>query len=672
MTSCRSWSGCSVTDTGQWHNYSRSQAVLIGAWNYDHLPKVPAVGNSLERMAGLLTSTLCAWPPDRVKVLRGPRRRENLPDELMELFDKVTEIALFYFVGHGQMHGDQLCLALEESPDQGPRRATIGLPFTDVRAALDECDAKTKIVILDCCYSGHETRPGHTLAPESMDVIDQIRGTGAFMMTASGRYQTAWYESDAETPQPQTYFTKYLIDTIEQGLPGHPTGLPLGPLFDQTAAALVRDGRPAPTRTVRHAADGFLLARNPTPHIITPAPLPQSIRDGVENRDPDVRIGAINGLSRWLSESDPARALTARTELQYIADNDIPRVAGVARTHLDTQPRPESERVPTYPPQGEPGSLARVGSHTLPGQTSPVHAVAYSPDGTILATAGHPWTVSLWDPRTRQPLCEPLTDHTGPAYAVVFSPDGTILASGSQDKSVRLWDPQTRQSLGRPLTGHTGPVHAVVFSPDGTILATGSQDKSVRLWDLHTRQPLGEPLADRTSPVHAMAFSPDGTTLATGNDHGVVRLWDPQTRQPLGEPLTKQISRVRAIAFSPSGTILATGNDHGLVRLWDPQNRKPIGGPLSSHVGPVHAMAFSPDGTVLATAGNDKSVRLWDLETRQPLGEPLTDHIGPVHAVAFSPNGIVLAAASDCRKARSKHPGSSSVRLWEVGRSEPR
>jgi hypothetical protein len=71
-------------------------------------------------------------------------RRGELPDRLMELYDGIVDVALFYFVGHG----DELRLALCETPDLGPRRMTTGLAFADVRAALRECDARTKIVIL--------------------------------------------------------------------------------------------------------------------------------------------------------------------------------------------------------------------------------------------------------------------------------------------------------------------------------------------------------------------------------------------------------------------------------------------------------------------------------------------------------------------------------------------
>ncbi|MEU9158507.1 caspase family protein [Streptomyces sp. NPDC048417] len=251
-----------MTDSGLRRDYSRSRAVLMGCWDYAHLRPVQPASNSLKRMRELLTGPLCGWPADRVQELRNVSRRGDVPDRLMELFADTADVALFYFVGHGQLHGDELCLALRESPEVGPRRVTTGLPFSDVRAALRECDAKTKIVILDCCFSGTAARPEHGLTSASADVIDKTLGTGAFTMAASGAYRTAWFESDTNVDNPQTYFTKYLIDVVEQGLPGYPEGLPLGPVFARTADALARDRRPEPTRSVRHDADRFILAHN--------------------------------------------------------------------------------------------------------------------------------------------------------------------------------------------------------------------------------------------------------------------------------------------------------------------------------------------------------------------------------------------------------------------------
>jgi hypothetical protein len=180
----------------------------------------------------------------------------------MEMFDEITDVALFYFVGHGQRHGDELCLALRDSPKAGPRRMTIGLPFADVRTAMRECSAATKVVILDSCFSGQATQDGHSLTDGSVDLINLTLGTGAFTMAASSASGTAWFELGTDAAEPQTYFTQYFLDVVERGLAGHDKGLALGTLFTATAEALVRDGKPKPTRSIRGDADHFIMAHN--------------------------------------------------------------------------------------------------------------------------------------------------------------------------------------------------------------------------------------------------------------------------------------------------------------------------------------------------------------------------------------------------------------------------
>jgi conflict system STAND superfamily ATPase/WD40 domain-containing protein len=244
----------------------------------------------------------------------------------------------------------------------------------------------------------------------------------------------------------------------------------------------------------------------------------------------------------------------------------------------------------------------------------------------VLSLAGG--GIALYQAHSTPPQPVPITvlaGHTSSVTAVAFSPDGHILASGSRDQTVRLWNVSDRAhptSLGPPLTGHTNAVSSVAFSSDGHILASGSDDRTVRLWNVSDRAhptPLGPPLTSHTSYVNTVAFSLDGHTLASGSFDRTVRLWnvsDPAHPKSLGPPLTGHTDAVNAVVFSPDGHTLASGSFDGTVRLWnlsDPAHPTPLRQPLTGRTGVDYSVAFSPDGHTLASGSSDGTVRLWSL-----------------------------------------------------------
>jgi WD40 repeat protein len=244
-------------------------------------------------------------------------------------------------------------------------------------------------------------------------------------------------------------------------------------------------------------------------------------------------------------------------------------------------------------------------------------AVAISSDGTRLAAAGIE-TVRLWDARTGQQLLE-CKGHVKRVMGVAFSPDGTRLATGSLDATARLWDVQTGKQL-REYKGHAGFVMVVAFSPDGTRLATAG-DMTARVWDVRTGQQLIV-CKGHSDGVSGVAFSPDGTRLATASQDGTAGLWDVQTGQLLFQ-CKGHSDKVWGVAFSPDGARLATGSSDNTVRLWDARTGQPLL-ECKGHTNRVMNVAFSPDGKWLATASADRTVRLWDARPLPlPPGEEL-------------------------------------------------
>ena len=249
-----------MTNRPPLHDYRNSRAVLMGTSNYSHLPPVPAAANSLDRMASLLTSDLCGWPREQISVFSNEPGPADLPDRLITLFEEAKDVALFYFVGHGQIDiEDDLCLSLVGSRLEPHRRASTSLQFHAVRRAMLGSPATAKIIILDCCYAGLANRPSNTLG--TADLLDKTSGTGAYTMAACGSYTTAWYEGEP-TKEAQTYFTRYLADLIETGIVSEPSGLRLQVLFQHLREKLGNDLRPLPEARNIDTAGDFQFAYN--------------------------------------------------------------------------------------------------------------------------------------------------------------------------------------------------------------------------------------------------------------------------------------------------------------------------------------------------------------------------------------------------------------------------
>jgi WD40 repeat protein len=123
-------------------------------------------------------------------------------------------------------------------------------------------------------------------------------------------------------------------------------------------------------------------------------------------------------------------------------------------------------------------------------------------------------TIKLWDVKTGKEL-QTLTGHSNWINSVAFSSDGSTLASGSLDNTIKLWDVKTGKEL-QTLTGHSNWITLVSFSSDGLTLASGSGGNTIKLWDVKTGKEL-QTLTGHSGPVNSVAFSSDGSTLASGS-----------------------------------------------------------------------------------------------------------------------------------------------------------
>ena len=199
-------------------------------------------------------------------------------------------------------------------------------------------------------------------------------------------------------------------------------------------------------------------------------------------------------------------------------------------------------------------------------------------------------------------------------WSLAYSTDGSMIATGDDQYVLNIWDTNTgnkRQQLGE---GSDRGNQSLAFSPDNKTLVNSGQFLETILWDVNSGQQLHQ--ADEVS-VNSVAFSPDGALVAGGDTASQVIFWDSSTMQTLNKVILGVGQQIASVAFSPDGSLLAAGGypsdlgDLPTIKIWNVATGDLV---LSADErGEIHSVAFSPDCKQLVSSDNLGNIKVWTL-----------------------------------------------------------
>ncbi|WSJ08715.1 caspase family protein [Streptomyces phaeochromogenes] len=619
------------------------------------LEDLPAVEGNVGVVAKQLATDVWGLPTENCKSLLDPVSPGAASRLVREAASQATDTLLVYYAGHGLLDSSgQLHLAVAESDPASVHDTAI--PYEWIRHAVQRSPASRRIVILDCCYSAR------AFGPQSGNVVDLAEVDGTYVLAAAAETALA----QAPPGDPLTAFTAALTEVLRTGVEGAPELLDLDTVFDRLRALLRSRGRPEPQSLGRNQVGRLAFAHNAAfilPPIV-PALIPASVRSGLDNPHPAIRLGAVVALGGWLASGDPSQNLTAREALAQVADTDIAVVAEAARTLLLTHAHERRDG------RDEPKGLSAAGQV----DRSPAGSTEGRSDSQLPAAA-----TTREDSLRTLPRLAPLRLLSAFLFAIehrlqqfvsqsrivrsrqtVRRAVGLLLISltltGSSPFTTRATDPFREGS------GDVGDskekfenVSDVAFSPDGKTIATSTIGQ-VRLWDLSGSKIKAKEIDPVTPSSGCLAFSPDGKTLARGISNAV------EIINPVNGSITKRVYMedrdVSSLAFNTNSNMLAIGSSEGAVELWNLSTGKLIRA-MNSHSDAVSSVAFSPTGTSIASTASDDDFALVSDPTTGSWTSRLRTSF-PID-LAFSPDGKTLAIASV----------SHDVRLWDKGTEPP-
>jgi WD40 repeat protein len=285
--------------------------------------------------------------------------------------------------------------------------------------------------------------------------------------------------------------------------------------------------------------------------------------------------------------------------------------------------------------------------YQLDGHETSVYALAWSPDGTLLASAGQiqgQESIWIWDMESRS-VIQQFPAHDDLILSLGWS--GDLIASGSADHFVRVWRPSGE--LAKEFAVFTNAVECVAWSPDGSKLAAASRDGTLAVWNMP-----GGGEAFRLNPGYGsftcITWSPDGEFIASIGGSDRVRVWNAVTGEEV-RAMDGPGPDGMEVAWSPDGRLIASRTGASELQIWNAEGGNQVGGWQGRD--PV----WSPDSSLLA--GNlSRNVYIWDMDDDpgqfgQVLAQ-LPGHSGSVSAVVWSADGRYIASSGEDR----------TIRIW--------